>query len=209
MRRKTDQRGFSFMEILIVIVIICLLAMLIIPIYSSMRKRGRRTACMSNLRQVGMALQLYGQDYDEFMPIFLNRRHDKDGKSTPWDSPEGISYAVTRKSKDPRILFCPADVYAGRDIDVFGVNHKYSSYFFNTIPPESPKGRLTISGLELGGTIMVQPADYPLVRDSNLGSSETVDGTQAYGCEHMGTVNIVYLDFHTETKNAKDVKDVP
>jgi len=152
---------------------------------------------------------LLSQDYDEFMPLAMNRRHDENGNSTPWDSPEECVAAVNRKSKDPRILFCPTDPYAGKDIDVFGVNHKYSSYFFNMLPPDSPKGRLMISGLVVGGTIVVEPADYLLVRDANLGYQETVDGAHAYGCQHLNTVNILYLDFHTEIRPVKNGRIEP
>jgi prepilin-type processing-associated H-X9-DG protein len=204
MRRDTRRSGFGFIEILIIVTIGCVLLLIILPVFSTVRKKTRRTTCLSNLRQVGMALQLYAQDYDEFMPPWANCRRGEDGKSTPWDSPENMYQSVYRKAKDPRILFCPTDIYAHRDIDVFGVNHKYSSYYFHMQPPGSPEGILTVTGLTGGGAIAVGPASYPLVRDSNLGHKEMLDGTQADGCQHANTVNIIYLDFHVETKVVKD-----
>ena len=209
MRSKTHRSGFGLIEILIVVSILCLLMLLIIPIFSAVRKRSRRMTCLSNLRQVGMSLQLYAQDYEEFMPPWANRKHDEGGQSTPWDSPENMYLAVYRKSSDPRILFCPTDVYARKDIDVFGVNHKYSSYYFHMQPPDSPEGVLTITGLTLGGAIAVAPASYPLVRDSNLGRKEMLDDDRAYGCQHSNTVNIIFLDFHVENKAVKDGRISP
>ena len=62
------QRGFTLIELLVVIAIIAILAGLLFPVFSSAREAARRTACVSNLRQLGSAVTLYTQDYDERLP---------------------------------------------------------------------------------------------------------------------------------------------
>lgn len=60
--------GFTLVEILIVISIMSILCMLLFPAFSRIRERGRRIACASNLRQIGVAYNQYLSDYDNFMP---------------------------------------------------------------------------------------------------------------------------------------------
>ena len=60
--------GFTLIELLVVVAIIALLAAILFPVSARARESARRTACMSNLRQFGLALQMYVNDYDECFP---------------------------------------------------------------------------------------------------------------------------------------------
>jgi len=62
------KNGFTLMEILVVIVIIAVLAGLLLPALMGARERGRRTTCASNLRQIGMAFEMYADDFFERFP---------------------------------------------------------------------------------------------------------------------------------------------
>ena len=196
MKARARRSGFSFIEILFIIGIGTLLLVIIVPVFSAAKKKSRGTACLSNLRQVGLALQLYAQDNDERLPPWVNRRHDEKGESSKWDNPEAFHRAVAYKARDVGIFFCTSDPYAGRDVDVFGVNHRFSSYYYNLKPPQSKDGALTICGLYRGGRLVTPPADYLLIRDANMGRVQYVDGELAYGCEHLRGVNTLYLDWH-------------
>ncbi|MCS7253829.1 MAG: type II secretion system protein [Armatimonadota bacterium] len=59
------RRGFTLIELLVVITIIAILAAMLFPVLSRARESARRTRCISNLKQIGMAMQMYVQDYDE------------------------------------------------------------------------------------------------------------------------------------------------
>ena len=60
--------GFTLIELLVVIAIISLLAAIILPVFFSVRGKARQTVCVSNLRQIGLAISLYAQDADELYP---------------------------------------------------------------------------------------------------------------------------------------------
>lgn len=60
--------GFTLIELLIVIAIIALLAAILFPVFNRARENARRASCMSNMKQLGLALTMYTQDYDETLP---------------------------------------------------------------------------------------------------------------------------------------------
>ena len=62
------RRGFSLLEVLIVIAIIALLAGLLFPVYGRARDNTRRRVCAAHLKQIGLAIQTYAGDYDDMLP---------------------------------------------------------------------------------------------------------------------------------------------
>lgn len=60
--------GFTLIELLVVIAIIAILAAILFPVFAQARESARQTACTSNLRQIGLGLMMYVQDYDEVFP---------------------------------------------------------------------------------------------------------------------------------------------
>lgn len=67
-----NRRGFTLVELLLVIVIIAVLAAILFPVFTQVREKARQTACLSNMKQIGNAILLYAQDYDEtLVPAFV------------------------------------------------------------------------------------------------------------------------------------------
>src|SRR5437016_802670 len=66
--QRTSKPAFTLIELLVVIAIIAIIAAILFPVFAQARERARMSACMSNMRQIGMALTQYVQDYDETYP---------------------------------------------------------------------------------------------------------------------------------------------
>jgi prepilin-type N-terminal cleavage/methylation domain-containing protein/prepilin-type processing-associated H-X9-DG protein len=68
MYRTRDYRGFTLIELLVVIAIIAVLAAILFPVFAQAREKARAISCLSNEKQIGLALLQYVQDYDETYP---------------------------------------------------------------------------------------------------------------------------------------------
>lgn len=66
--RSGSRKGFTLIELLVVIAIIAILAAILFPVFAKAREKARQSACTSNLKQIGLGLMQYAQDYDETMP---------------------------------------------------------------------------------------------------------------------------------------------
>jgi len=64
-----NRKGFTLIELLVVIAIIAILAAILFPVFARAREAARRTACLSNLKQIGLATLMYANDYDEKLPL--------------------------------------------------------------------------------------------------------------------------------------------
>jgi prepilin-type N-terminal cleavage/methylation domain-containing protein/prepilin-type processing-associated H-X9-DG protein len=63
-----NRPGFTLIELLVVIAIIAILAAILFPVFAQARAKARAASCLANMRQIGSALAMYAQDYDETLP---------------------------------------------------------------------------------------------------------------------------------------------
>jgi len=63
------ERGFTLIELLVVIAIIAILAAILFPVFAQAREKARQATCLSNNKQIGLAVMMYAQDYDEGLPL--------------------------------------------------------------------------------------------------------------------------------------------
>ncbi|NLO73651.1 MAG: type II secretion system protein [candidate division WS1 bacterium] len=189
--------GFTLIELLVVIAIIAVLAALLFPVFSAARGKAYSTQCLSNLRQIGLAIELYTSDYDERYPYGV----DSADRNCPeiWELfPEWQalipSMAYYHRILDPyvknsEVWHCPSD--SGYDIledvglplkgrptafQAFG-----SSYHYRT--------ELAFSGATAAQ--MPDPTTVNVVFDSWGWHGGILPGDKRW--------NILYADGHTKT----------
>jgi len=104
--RPWSVAAFTLMELLVVIAIIAVLAGLLLPVVSKAKEQGRSTACLSNLRQLGIALQLYVQDNQNQLPVMYDALLSTNAPAT---NSATVDIVLTNYLGTPKILRCPSD----------------------------------------------------------------------------------------------------
>lgn len=109
MQGSLAKKGFTLIELLVVIAIIAILASILFPVFSRAREKARESTCMSNLKQIGVALQMYATDYDDLLPM----AHEYPAPPPPDDEyHQGEPSIVTLLNpyvKNNQIFRCPSD----------------------------------------------------------------------------------------------------
>ncbi|MDQ3814493.1 MAG: DUF1559 domain-containing protein [Armatimonadota bacterium] len=117
--QSSARKGFTLIELLVVIAIIALLAAILFPVFARARENARRTSCASNLKQLGLGLMQYTQDYDEMLPAGENTTNGYWG--TGWAG--GIFPYV----KSAQLYRCPNDTTnPGAAPNVHPVSYSYN-----------------------------------------------------------------------------------
>src|SRR6476659_7951599 len=110
MKISGNKNAFTLIELLVVIAIIAILAAILFPVFARARENARRSSCQSNLKQIGLGLLQYAQDYDERLPFFF---YGVDGNATDPPTVANPRYkwmdAIYPYVKSEQIFACPSD----------------------------------------------------------------------------------------------------
>jgi len=104
--RRRSAIAFTLIELLTVIAIISVLAALLLPVLARSKGAGRAAACLSNLHQIGIALQIYIQDNGNRLPTMYDRAVSTNGTSTLGPSPDLV---LSNNVGSVKVFACPAD----------------------------------------------------------------------------------------------------
>ena len=115
---KFAKHGFTLIELLVVIAIIAILAAILFPVFAQAREKARGSTCISNCRQLGTALQLYCDDYDETYPRCYGWQKINGVETNPYSLAETTTGVVR-----PNGIGCLLDYCAG--------NNAWSNYINN------------------------------------------------------------------------------
>ena len=100
--------AFTLIELLVVIAIIAILAAILFPVFAQARDKARQTACLSNMKQMGLGFMMYVQDFDETFPGNLQCMPPINGGSTS-DTRVPFDRQIFPYTKNDQIFTCPSD----------------------------------------------------------------------------------------------------
>jgi prepilin-type N-terminal cleavage/methylation domain-containing protein len=100
--RPSHARAFTLIELLVVIAIIAILAAILFPVFAQAREKARQAACFSNMKQLGLGVTMYAQDYDESLPMWHYQRRTQ-------PQPMIWYHALKPYVKNLAVYVCPSD----------------------------------------------------------------------------------------------------
>jgi len=215
---NTSKEGFTLIELLVVIAIIAILAAILFPVFAQARESARRTACLSNTRQIGTALTMYTQDYDETLPTVS-------GGGVPFHYVD-VWNLLQPYVKSIDVFFCPDRTQAGcNTLPIFGtpgdrcIGYGYNWGPLQTFTPNVPQGGLltqcvpTSTGSAYPGLNLAAISSasdtfafgdthdyewYTIALDQILSASTASTNG---GMRHAGRLNMIYVDGHAKSMN--------
>jgi prepilin-type N-terminal cleavage/methylation domain-containing protein/prepilin-type processing-associated H-X9-DG protein len=212
-------RAFTLIELLVVIAIIAILAAILFPVFAQAREKARSAGCLNNLKQVGIALQMYIQDYDETMPSACSwgkawGTSGSAGKLCPpllaAGAPAYIQEFLVPYVKNENVWYCPsvgkshAIGISNAQVKTMGDNG--TSYIWNHETEQVPygplKGRKSVRVSGLAIAAIPRPAEAPVMWDipywNQLKLPGCTGGDARYQTPHAGGVHVVYADTHAK-----------
>lgn len=140
MYRTPRSHAFSLIELLVVISVIAVLAAMLIPAVSLVRAHANQLLCMSNQRQLGLALLTYAGDNDSLIPPVQVGKPDRDDLGLPyWGMWFGFIMNLLPANESAAIFRCPAGCFTLDETRAMGNNAYCSSYGLNGRPFGEPE----------------------------------------------------------------------
>lgn len=178
-----SRRGFTLVEMLVVIGIILVLAAILFPVLTAATRAARKAACMSNLRQLYMAQKMYSDDYDRtLVPA-------RSGFVT-W------CQTLQPQMKDDEIIKCPEDDSPQSVKDTVDLPHSYGINYNLTFNTSGEPFVFSMSSLDRTTDLLIFFDMKPSAKA--MGSSYIAHGLTRMDTRHGGRCGIAFLDGHAK-----------
>jgi prepilin-type N-terminal cleavage/methylation domain-containing protein/prepilin-type processing-associated H-X9-DG protein len=223
-RTSRRARGFTLIELLVVIAIIAILAAILFPVFAQARDKARSASCLSNLKQIGTALYMYAQDYDEGLPAWSSYFvcTTNGGTNCGADTVDRYWDAVLLpyvKSGNPvlsdrgGVWHCPSAV-GGNSVRSYGYSQALM-WSFTTTPQvyrfpqmamlDQPASTIFVGDGGLGARLAV-PWFYQGWYERNVSK---VEPTREHPYRHSEGANYVFTDSHAKWLRWEEVYPTP
>lgn len=185
-------KGFTLIELLVVIAIIAILAAILFPVFARAREKARQTSCLSNLKQIGLANNMYMQDYDQMFPYAAD--------NVTLDTPTSFVFRLTPYIKNTQIWRCPSASV------VSNINGVSCSYFGNGVIFQNYPNDARLSN-PAGAVVFwefIEARNTCYRRPTSSGTPALWGGFVSagrYGAMHNGGGNCAFADGHAKWLN--------
>jgi len=149
--RTNNVKGFTLIELLVVIAIIAILAAILFPVFAKVREKARQTTCLSNEKQMGLAILQYTQDYDEKYPCGDQQPSNATGMGGAGWAGEVYSYV-----KSNNVFVCPDD---SNGVESYGINE-------DLVASGITENNGTLDGVPLADGALSSPARTIMVAET-------------------------------------------
>jgi prepilin-type N-terminal cleavage/methylation domain-containing protein/prepilin-type processing-associated H-X9-DG protein len=200
LRASRPSRAFTLIELLTVIAIIGILAAILIPVVGKVRSSARATQCASNLRQVGVGLQLFANE-NQGRLIWTSR--DPGGPFVEWYK-NLRPYVTTTPYRTGQL---PVDPFRCPDSNIIAESHFSRSYhlaseYNNRNGSDPSHHRVVLGRMNAPSRIVVVLDAWQNATNTTVIPSEVGAGTtHRVASRHGGQANLLFADFHVERRD--------